>query len=125
MEAPHVDPVGVSHTPPGYRIGPRSYSRAQRLVAGSLAVIFTGVVVLTTAWSLGAYCLTSDGENTRQLPYRKAVTAGEPRSQRSCSGGSSCSARSWFRSQQAARSWVWASQRWPRHAPLASSRSPV
>jgi len=73
MEAPHVDPVGVSCTPPGYRIGPRTYSRMQRFVAGTLVAVFTGVVVLTTAWSLGAYCLTSDGENTRSLPYRARV----------------------------------------------------
>ncbi len=73
MEAPHVDPVGLSVTPSGYRIGPRTYSRAQRLVAGALAAIFTGVVALTTAWSLGAYCLTSDGENTHALPYRTGI----------------------------------------------------
>jgi hypothetical protein len=74
MQLPHVDPVGVSHTPTDYRIGPRTYTRAQRLVAGSLAAVFLGVVVVTTALSLGAYCLTSDGENTSRLPYRSAVT---------------------------------------------------
>ena len=73
METPHVDPVGLSVTPEGYRIGPRTYSRTQRWVAGTLAAIFTGVVALTTAWSLGAYCLTSDGENTRDLPYRRGL----------------------------------------------------
>ena len=37
------------------------YSRRQRAFAGALLVFFLVVVIVTTALSLGAYCLTTDG----------------------------------------------------------------
>ena len=42
--------------------------RTLRLVASALVVAFLFVTVVTTVRSLGAYCLTSDGGDTRRLP---------------------------------------------------------
>jgi hypothetical protein len=42
----------------------------KRTVAAIIAVVFALVVVSTTVISLGRYCLTSDGGNTRELPSR-------------------------------------------------------
>ena len=41
---------------------------ARRWVALAIAVVFGAVVVVTTTISVGGYCLTSDGGNTRGLP---------------------------------------------------------
>ncbi len=43
------------------------YSRKQRVVAGVLVTFFFLVAVVTTALSLGTYCLTTDGADTRAL----------------------------------------------------------
>lgn len=53
--------------PVGWTAPPRGYSKATRLLAGGLVVIFLGVVVVTTGVSLGTYCLTSDGGDQREL----------------------------------------------------------
>ena len=71
MEIPSVDPVGLTRRPQGYRMTPRAYPRHQRWLAALLLGGFVFTVVATTVLSLGAYCLTSDGENTRALPYRE------------------------------------------------------
>lgn len=41
---------------------------ARRWVALAIALVFGAVVVVTTTISVGQYCLTSDGGNTRGLP---------------------------------------------------------
>ena len=43
------------------------YSRKQRVFAGVLVLFFFLVAVATTALSLGTYCLTTDGADTRAL----------------------------------------------------------
>ena len=67
--------MGLTRRPEGYVATPRDYSRGQRAVATLSLTAFATVVVATTVLSLGAYCLTSDGENTRGLPHRPPVTA--------------------------------------------------
>ena len=73
MEPPHVDPVGILRRPAGYAMRVRTYSGAQRGLAIALLSAFAFVVVATTVLSLGAYCLTSDGENSRGLPHRAPI----------------------------------------------------
>ena len=75
MELPSVDPVGLPKRPAGFRMAPRRYSPAARGVAWLLLAGFGFTVVASTVLSLGAYCLTSDGENTRGLFGRPPVTA--------------------------------------------------
>lgn len=74
MQIPSVDPVGLPRRPQGFEMQPRSYGPLQRGLALLLLSAFGFVVVATTVLSLGAYCLTSDGENTRGLPHRPPVT---------------------------------------------------
>lgn len=64
---PHVDAVGVTHYPDDFRGTPRTYSKGARAFVWSLIVIFAAITVFTTVASLGAYCLTSDGGDTRAL----------------------------------------------------------
>ena len=68
MRIPEINPVGVLTRPETYAQTPRSYSPLVRAFAAILAATFLSVVVVTSAVSLGAYCLTSDGENTYALP---------------------------------------------------------
>ena len=68
MEIPRVSPVGLRETPASFQESPRRYAAAQRLLAGALLAAFLGVVTVTTALSLGAYCLTTDSANTAALP---------------------------------------------------------
>ncbi|HEX9734439.1 MAG TPA: hypothetical protein VGG06_20910 [Thermoanaerobaculia bacterium] len=46
---------------------PERYSRRQRVLAGLLVAVFAAAAILTTALSLGTYCLTTDGADTRAL----------------------------------------------------------
>ena len=58
MEIPHVGPLGLVHHPDGYTAAARCYP--PRLRAAALAVLCSFVVTLvTTTYSLGAYCLTT------------------------------------------------------------------
>jgi hypothetical protein len=59
MQLPRVNPVGILETPPGFRTRPRSHPTAIRLAAALVLVAFTIVVVVTSAVTLGEYCLTS------------------------------------------------------------------
>ena len=68
MELPHSDPVGVPVVPRGYRRAPRRYPASVRAAALVLSLVFASVVVVTTAVSLGAYCLTTDTANSGDLP---------------------------------------------------------
>jgi hypothetical protein len=42
--------------------------RPFRLLAAALLLLFLGAAVTTTVLSLGGYCLTTDGPDTRALP---------------------------------------------------------
>ena len=68
MELPHTDPVGIRVVPESFSQRPRHYGSALRIAAGLLLAAFLAVVCVTTAVSLGAYCLTTDTENTNGLP---------------------------------------------------------
>lgn len=46
---------------------PDRYSRRKRVFAGALLVFFALAAIVTTALSLGGYCLTTDGADTRSL----------------------------------------------------------
>jgi len=58
MEIPHVGPLGLVHQPDGYQATARRYPTRLCLMAAVVLGVFVGVSVLTTATSLGAYCLT-------------------------------------------------------------------
>jgi len=59
LEAPRVNPVGVLETPGGFSATPRRYSAVVRALALTVLVAMTAVILVTTAYSLGRYCLTS------------------------------------------------------------------
>jgi len=61
MEIPRVGPLGLVHQPDGYEATARRYPARLRLMAVVVLGVFVGVSVLTTASSLGAYCLTTWG----------------------------------------------------------------
>ena len=67
MQTPSVNAVGLLEVPPDYEGEPRTYSRATRLMAWLFILFFTVVTVASTVLSLGAYCLTSHGGDTRAL----------------------------------------------------------
>ena len=61
IEIPRVGPLGLVHHPDGYATAARRYP--PRLRAAALAVLcsFVAVTLVTTTYSLGAYCLTTWG----------------------------------------------------------------
>ena len=67
METPHVNPVGLLQTPEDYAASRRRASRPQRLLASALLLFFFLATVASSVLSAGAYCLTSDGGDTRAL----------------------------------------------------------
>lgn len=66
MEIPRVNPIGILENPLGGT--PRQVSRGVRALASIVLVIFTLATVITTVVSLGAYCLTTEPGDVRQLP---------------------------------------------------------
>ena len=66
MEIPRVNPIGILESPLGG--SPRQISRGVRALASIVLVIFTLATVITTVVSLGAYCLTTEPGDVRQLP---------------------------------------------------------
>lgn len=67
METPSVNAVGLVEYPDDYTASPRSYSPVLRHTALLFLLFFATVTVASTVLSLGAYCLTSDGGDTRAL----------------------------------------------------------
>jgi hypothetical protein len=59
MQLPRVNPVGLLETPPDFQTRPRSHRPAIRVAAALVVAVFTIVVVVTSAATLGEYCLTS------------------------------------------------------------------
>jgi hypothetical protein len=68
MEAPHVNAIGLTVSPEQCPARPRGLPRRLRIAAAALAILFAVTVVSTSVVSMGAYCLTSDGGDTRELP---------------------------------------------------------
>jgi hypothetical protein len=68
MQLPHSNPVGLSVVPGSFTQCPRESAPLIRVTAVFLLVSFLAVVSVTTAVSLGGYCLTSDTADTRSLP---------------------------------------------------------
>jgi hypothetical protein len=68
MQLPHTDAVGLAVVPDSYSQTPGRHSSSVRLAAALLVGTFLAVVSVTTAVSLGAYCLTTDTANTTRLP---------------------------------------------------------
>ena len=61
MEIPQVGPLGLVHQPEGYVATARRYPPFLRVAAVWVLGSFLAVTVVTTAYSLGAYCLTTWG----------------------------------------------------------------
>ena len=61
MEVPQVGPLGLVNQPQGYVATARSYPPVLRVVAVAVLGSFLAVTVVTTAYTLGAYCLTTWG----------------------------------------------------------------
>lgn len=68
MDLPRVTPVGLLELPDGFEASPRRFPRPLRVLAGLLLALFFAATVATGAVSLGRYCLTTDGADTRALP---------------------------------------------------------
>lgn len=77
LELPRVSPVGVLERPAGS--APRRLSPAGRLVAALLLALFLLLALATTVASLGRYCLTTDGADTRALPAAQRAPSTRPR----------------------------------------------
>lgn len=69
MELPTVNPVGLLERPDGFTPRARSYPRWQRWTVLAILAIFALATMVTTGASLGRYCLTTDGGDTRALPW--------------------------------------------------------
>ncbi len=67
MDTPRINPVGIVEYPEGYEARARGFSRPLRFFASLLLAFFFAATVVTGALSVGAYCLTSDGGDTRAL----------------------------------------------------------
>lgn len=67
FQPPRVNPVGVVEYADGSQQGPREFGRAGRLVVWAFLTFFAVATLGTSILSLGAYCLTSDGADTRAL----------------------------------------------------------
>lgn len=74
FDLPRVNPVGVVEVPREYSSTPRAYPLGLRLLAGALLGFFALVVTISTARSLAAYCLTSQGTDVRHLLPPSSVT---------------------------------------------------
>ncbi len=71
MKTFDLNPTGPSASPGGQAARPRRRSVRHRVLAAALAILMATTVIATGVFSLGAYCLTSDGGDTRQLPPRR------------------------------------------------------
>ena len=67
MDTPRVNAVGIVEYPEDYEASPRRYGRTLRLFAWFFLGFFALATFVTSALSLGAYCLTSDGGDVRAI----------------------------------------------------------
>jgi hypothetical protein len=82
MEIPKVGPLGLIDHPDGYGARVRSYPPFLRATAVGVLGSFLTVTFLTTAYSLGAYCLTTWGGSPFALtgaPNRISIAYAAPR----------------------------------------------
>jgi len=70
MKVPRINPIGLTEYPPEFSAAPRRNPLWLRILATVVLVLFGLAVVSTTIVSVGRYCLTSDGGDTRELPQR-------------------------------------------------------
>lgn len=68
MRLPYVNAIGITVYPREFSARPHAPRRLLRILAAVLIVLFAMSVVTTTVVSVGGYCLTSDGGDTRHLP---------------------------------------------------------
>jgi hypothetical protein len=64
---PTVNPVGIVEYPKGYTGRPRGFSPVLRAFALFFLLLFFTGTVITTAVTLGEYCLTTHGGDIRAL----------------------------------------------------------
>jgi hypothetical protein len=69
MEPPRVNPIGLLESPPDFEASPRRFSRAWRVAAGVMLVLFLLATVVSGTVSLGRYCLTTDAADARALRH--------------------------------------------------------
>lgn len=67
FQPPRVNAVGIVEYADDTGSAPRTFSPAQRLAVWIFLAFFFVATVGTTVLSLGAYCLTSHGADTRAL----------------------------------------------------------
>ncbi|MBZ0269124.1 hypothetical protein K8I85_13275 [bacterium] len=70
MNVPRVNGIGLTEWPRSFSAGRRRIPAWQRIVAAVVLVLFALAVVTTSVVSVGRYCLTSNGGDTRGLPHR-------------------------------------------------------
>jgi hypothetical protein len=59
MQLPRINPVGVIEYPDGYVLRARRLPISLRVVALAILASFVAVTTVTTVFSLGRFCLTS------------------------------------------------------------------
>ena len=67
MNVPHVGPLGLIHHPKEFSASARSYSFRLRVVALAVLGAFVWATIVTSAYSLGSYCLTTWRESVRRV----------------------------------------------------------
>ncbi len=67
MKLPRVNPVGLVELPEDYPASPRRYTTGRRWLVLAVVALFALTTLVTGAVSLGRYCLTTDGGDTREL----------------------------------------------------------
>ena len=78
LAMPRVSPVGLVEYPDDFTASPREIGRGLRGAVWALLIFFTVATVATSILSVGAYCLTSDGADTRSLHAAPLLSAPEP-----------------------------------------------
>jgi hypothetical protein len=68
IEVARVNPVGILELPSAGGAARRPMARRVRVAALVILALFVFVTLATTVTSLGAYCLTTDGGDLRDLP---------------------------------------------------------
>ncbi len=70
MELPRVNPVGIVEYPSSFTARPRRLPWPMRAAAIALLAVFAAVGSVTTAATLGRYCLTSHASSAAPLQPR-------------------------------------------------------
>jgi hypothetical protein len=78
MNVPRVNGIGLTEWPRSFSATPRRIPAWQRVAAAVFLLFFALTVVATSIVSVGRYCLTSNGGDTRGLPPAKETAAARP-----------------------------------------------